>query len=37
MPLIPGYTGKSEVAESVEMLKELGVPEKNIVTFSYVK
>lgn len=37
VPLIPGYAGKSEVAESVEMLKELGVPEKNIVTFSYIK
>lgn len=37
VPRIPDYTGGSEVTASVEMLKQLGVPEENIVTFSYIK
>lgn len=37
VPRIPDYTGESEVTASVEMLKQLGVPQENILTFSYIK
>lgn len=35
VPYIPGYTGEEEVTESVEALRQLEVPEENILTFSY--
>lgn len=37
LPYIPDYTGEPEVAASVRLLKQLGAPEENILTFSYIK
>lgn len=36
VPLIPNYSDESTVEKSVKLLKELGVPEENILQFEYV-
>ena len=36
VPVIPGYSGKEEVEESKKRLRELGVLEENILSFTYM-
>lgn len=36
VPQIPNFCEKEEVEESVELLRKMGVPKENIVTFCYV-
>ncbi len=35
IPVIPEYSGKAEVEESVEMLKKMNIPMENILSFAY--
>lgn len=37
VPLIPDYSTQEDVAESVSLLVEVGIPKENIVTFQYEK
>lgn len=37
VPLIPEYSDKKSVNESMELLQELGIPKENIMTFEYIK
>ena len=36
LPLIPGYSGRAEAADSSEKLQALGIPAENISVFSYL-
>lgn len=36
VPLIPGYSEEVDVRNSKKLLQELGIPEENIVTFTYL-
>lgn len=36
LPLIPGYSGQAELADSLERLRAMGVPAGNIAAFSYI-
>lgn len=36
IPVIPGYSTEQEIEESKKLLQELGIPEENIITFTYV-
>ncbi len=36
VPCIPGYSDEKDVSESKEMLQKLGIPEDNMVSFTYV-
>lgn len=36
LPLIPGYSGRTETADSSEKLQALGIPAENISVFSYI-
>ena len=35
LPMIPGYSGKTEINASLKALQELGIPTENVATFSY--
>lgn len=35
LPVIPGYTGQTEIADSLERLQALGIPASNITAFRY--
>lgn len=35
LPIIPGYTDRPEIADSLEKLQALGIPARSIVTFRY--
>lgn len=35
LPIIPGYSGKTEIDASLKALQELGIPTENVAIFSY--
>lgn len=35
LPAIPGYTGDTEIADSLKKLRALGIPDCSIATFRY--
>lgn len=36
VPLIPGYSEEADVENSKSILREIGIPEENILTFTYL-
>lgn len=36
LPIIPGYSGRAEVQDSLQKLQELGIRRENVVTFRYI-
>ena len=36
LPMIPGYSGKTEINDSLKKLQGLGIPAENTATFSYI-
>lgn len=36
VPVIPGYSGEAEVEESKKLLRKLGIPAENILSFTYM-